>query len=128
MTLQQEVDESGIGFLADTAVSIAAEAGPSAEEADTLKPVQSQSVLRADGHRTAIQTAETKLFGGAQYHRLVREFAEAVKMLPAVAIPPEEVINSMGIAAGSDALHVGRPILSLPALTSVADHYRPCFR
>ena len=40
--------------------------------------------------------ALSALFGGAQYHRLMREFVDAVSSLPAVSIPAEEVINSMG--------------------------------
>ena len=54
----------------------------------------------------------------------MREFVSAVRELPAVAIPAEEVINSMGVAAGSDALQVSRSACVI-ALQRSAEQVRP---
>lgn len=122
MTLQQEVEASGTDFLLQIAASTGRRPLPGSDGADTGtegKGMDRKGGEFKAGEATAsggreleelkeVESSAVALFGGAQYHRLVREFAAAVSALPAVPIPPEEVINSMGIDAGVDPLHVSR--------------------
>ncbi|CAM9844169.1 unnamed protein product, partial [Heterosigma akashiwo] len=38
-----------------------------------------------------------KLYGGAQYHRCLREFGTAVANMPDVVVTPEEIANAVGV-------------------------------
>ena len=62
---------------------------------------EAEAAAAADG-------GESSLFGGAQYHRLMREFDAAVRALPAIGLLPEDVTNAMGVSAQDDPMHVSR--------------------
>ncbi len=55
-----------------------------------------------------VEGAEASLFGGAQYHRLMKEFHAAVRSLPPVAVLAEDITNAMGVSAHEDPIHIGR--------------------
>ena len=94
-TLEAEHSAGG-GFL-DTKAS--------AVEADTWKRIVNAEV----------GNSEHKLFGGAQYHRALREFTAAVKHMNGVVVTEEEIANAAGVGDMHDGVNFMRAacVLSL---------------
>ena len=67
----------------------------------------------ASARHVDVDGAEAKLFGGAQYHRLLRELHAATRALPPVAVSAEDVANALGVGAQHDSLHVGRAVCQI---------------
>ena len=67
----------------------------------------------AQATHVEVDGAGAKLFGGAQYHRLLRELHVATRALPPVAVSDEDVANALGVGAQHDSLHVGRAVCQI---------------
>ena len=65
---------------------------------------------------------EARLFGGAQYYRLMAAFRMAVATLPPVVLDDEDITNAMGLAV--DDIYVGRSASAL-ALRRSLDQFKP---
>jgi hypothetical protein len=65
-----------------------------------------QSELQSDAWQSVVEAEvgnnHQKLYGGAQYHRSMREFTVAVRHMAAQVVTEDEIAN----AAGACALHV----------------------
>ena len=69
-----------------------------------------------------VPDSERRLFGGAQYYRVMNEFREAVHSLPTAPVPAEEVMNAMGF--GVDELFEARSASAI-ALQRCVEAVRP---
>jgi len=59
---------------------------------ESMHPDTVMDILQED-----VGDEDIKLYGGAQYHRCLREFAAAVQNLPDVEVTPEEIANAVGV-------------------------------
>lgn len=71
-----------------------------------------ESLVRSDQWRRILDrevgNAKHKLFGGAQYHRAIREFTSAVRHMPAPPVTEDEIANAAGMGDMHDGVNFMR--------------------
>ena len=113
-TLEAEQAEGGGALVHAAAAAYESEeaveeaAAAAAAEAEPMQPGSADDDADSVDGSGGGGGRKTALFGGAQYHRLIKEFHAAVRRLPAQAVLPEDVTNAMGVSAQDDPMHVGR--------------------
>jgi hypothetical protein len=81
--------------------------------AQTISQEHAEAGRMGDHEVCNFEGADSALFGGAQFIRLLREFEACVRTLPAAPVSEEELCNSLGLDAQHDSLHIGRTACGL---------------